>query len=127
MNEEASFWVIPDINKMRTPISIMKEQAELLTSKTEGLLVGEIQPSINNEFIVIRLFITVPALRNYRYSLLQYTQPITLYPGTMYWPTMGQSTQVSDEKTFLESLKAILSSPQTQQVIAGLLAQAREA
>jgi hypothetical protein len=39
-NDSSSFWIIPDVTKMSTPLSILREQAESLTERTNGLLKG---------------------------------------------------------------------------------------
>ncbi len=125
MNED-SFWVIPDKIEIRTPIAILREQATLLTNLTKGILKGEIETTQSNDNLLIKLYIVVSGLKNYRYLILQYIQPITLYPGTLIWAAKSSGYQTANEDQFLDSLKTILSSTETQSVITGLLAQARE-
>ena len=126
MNEE-SFWVIPDIREMRTPVAILNEQATFLTEKTKGVLKGQIETSQSDPaWLNIKLYIVAPALNNYRYQILQYTQPITLYPGRITWLGKNTNYDISDEAKFSQMLKEILSSKETQYIISGLLAQAME-
>jgi hypothetical protein len=127
MTEANGFWIIPDIAAMRTPLSIMKEQAAALTTATQGLLRGEVgtTQTQSNE-LNIALNIVVPALGNYRYLVAQYGQPVTMYPGSLYVPSKPVLLKVESEEQFVRLLKQHLASSEIQRVVAGLLSQARE-
>jgi hypothetical protein len=81
---------------------------------------------VTKKNLVLMLTIVVPALRDYRFGVLLYTQPITLYPGELWWHQKSVTIQIGDERSFRDAVKNILSSPETQAVIAGLLAQASQ-
>jgi hypothetical protein len=54
--KEESFWVIPDV-----------------TEETSGLLKGEVETTQSGETLIIKFYIVVSALNNYRFQILQYT------------------------------------------------------
>ncbi len=79
-----SFWVIPDVANLRTPLSILREQAAALTDHTKGTLVGMVATKNLADKMEIRLEISVPSLNDYRFRILTYIQPIfEIYPGRL--------------------------------------------
>ena len=128
-----SFWAIPDVTDLRTPLSILREQAAALTDQTKGTLVGLVgTENWDDGNIKIKLDISVPALNDYRYRILSYDQPLLeLYPGRLYpspEPNVGEGSYkpIGDEAAFVSSVKAILSSERVKRSLAALLAQAKE-
>jgi hypothetical protein len=117
-----SFWVIPDIANIRTPLSILREQASDLTARTKGTLVGMVETKSITDDIEITLEISVPSLNDYRYRILTYRQPIELYPGIIF--VSGPPRKVDDEAEFVEYVKMILSSDRIRNALASLLSQA---
>lgn len=119
-----SFWVIPDVANIRTPLSILREQAAALTQQTKGTLVGVVETSICGEDeLALTLTISVPSLNDYRFHLLTYFQPVHLYPGHFE----DSSETATDEIAFIKIVKATLSSTRVQNVLASLLSQAVDA
>jgi hypothetical protein len=116
-----SFWNIPTPPR-RTPLSILREQANNLTQSTKGVLRGEVTIRSGSDRISMFLSITVPALANYRFSVLHYEQPVHLYPGEI--TSIEENFIIENEDDFVDTLKHILSSEQVGNVISGLLAQA---
>jgi hypothetical protein len=91
------------------------------------LLVCHQRKALSGDTLIINFSIVVSALNNYRYRIVQYAQPITQYPGTLTWYGKGLGYQVANEDQFSQLLRQILSSQETQSVVAGLIAQATEA
>jgi len=128
MESDESFWVIPESVILRTPLGILREQAEDLTRRTKGLLKGVVRSTTDIEdHIIDTLIIEVPNLGNYKFAVLDYTHPVTLYPGLIEFRMKSQSSRVADEASLLNAVKTILKSSEMQQVVLGLLAQAKEA
>jgi hypothetical protein len=120
-----SFWQIPDVSTVRSPLSILREQAAALTEQTKGLLVGvvETRPNQHNaDMLLISLEIYVPALA-YQRKILTYDQPIEMYPGNIAGGDLVDS-HVADEGQFLVKMKDILASKRTADILASLLIQA---
>ena len=118
-----SFWAIPELTTMRTPLSILREQDGALTEQTHGALVGIVEADKGKGYVlVIRLEVSVPALNDYRYRILTYEQPIDLYPGILYGPDDSISNPVN-ESDFTSAIKEALSSPRVKNVLTSLLSQ----
>lgn len=133
-----SFWAIPNISEIRTPVTILKEQADALTNATDGLLKGEVSPievgSLSSAIFHgfnggSQLFIIVPFLKNYRVNLIDYYHEIVMYPGVLApkFQNEGGATRVDNEEDFVHALKKILSSNNTKMIVAGLISQAKAA
>lgn len=123
----ASLWVIPDVSNVRTPMTMLKEQATALSEETDGLLRGNVSTlgSTDSDLYII-LSIIVPALNNYKFDLLTYTQPITMFPGTLDSNAESKRYRINNEQDFDDSLKVILSSTAVSSIVAALIAQARD-
>jgi hypothetical protein len=65
-----SFWAIPDSTTLRTPLSILREQAAALTEQTKGVIVGSVETRASNGSLDVILNLVVPALNDYRYRIL---------------------------------------------------------
>jgi hypothetical protein len=148
-----SLWSIPNTESLRAPLAILREQATALTEQTRGTLIGvaeslgrqasniAIGKEAMNAFTTgpgsavlgqqggelnFGLSIQVPALNDYKYRLLTYRQPVTMYPGTLSFPLKNLDYAIINEEQFLAALKGILSSPEVQNLLASLLAQATD-
>jgi hypothetical protein len=120
-----NMWKIPNVDNIRTPASILREQADYLTSETNGLLHGRTLSSGSGDRIVIGLHIVAPAL-NYTITLVTYGQKITeMYPGYLSSELTGKTTDVRNEEQFIEQLRSILSSRNVEKVLTNLMAQAK--
>lgn len=119
---------LPDIEENKTPFVILKEQAELLTEKTDGLLLGEVSQnqSIGREGFCYTLYMVAPSLNNYRYNLLTISYEIGLYPLRLI-ESEKESVVCSDENEFKKELGEIFKSQGTQNVISKLLTHVRSA
>lgn len=121
-----SFWVIPDAAAIRTPLSILREQASALTQQTHGVLVGEAEAKADGDELVVSLDVVVPGLNDYRYRVLTYRQPLEMYPGSV-WGSGVETQTISDETRFVSVVKAALSSQKVKNVLTSLLAQVSDA
>jgi len=130
-----SFWTIPDTRDLRTPVTIIREQAEALTQQTNGLLQGEvlIVPERSPTGVGLTrtrasLKIAVPYLNDYAVYVLSYTHNIDMYPGdlTNYFED-EENISISNEDEFINALKKILSSSTTLRILGNLLSQANAA
>ena len=122
-----SFWAIPDVTQIRTPLSILREQASALTQETKGVLVGQAEAQPDGGRIRVVLDVVAPGLNDYRYRVLEYTQPLEMYPGQLNGPggvnPLIPSVRIQDEPKFIDAVKEVLSSPRVKNVLASLLAQ----
>jgi hypothetical protein len=118
-----SFWAIPDAANVRTPLSILREQAAALTEQTKGTLVGMVEARQGTgETLEVSLEVLVPALNDYRYRLLTYSQPVELYPGRLS-VRHDAIRLVGNEAAFVSSIKSVLSSEKVRNILTSLLSQ----
>ena len=141
METEIDLW--PDLNSVGilTPAAILKTQAGMLSKKTNGRLQGLVETYSLRGEIYHQLFVVVPALENYRYSLLTVHHSPTLYPVTVdespvstatsttstqayALATLKLPTTLADEKSFQSWLGTALSDVNTKRILQNLLAQA---
>lgn len=115
---------LPDVEEIKTPFVLLKEQAELLTEKTDGLLVGEVAPEQLGQSFHYTLYIIVPTLNNYK--LLSIGHMIGFYPLRLI-ESEKESVVCSDENEFKKELGEIFKSQGTQNVISKLLTHVRSA
>jgi hypothetical protein len=111
---------------VRTPFTILKEQAGILSKATRGLLVGDVDrtqsPEHQNVYSVLVLRVVAPSLDNYHYSILQVHHDIKLYPLEIIdLAGDGNRKQCESEEEFEQGLGGILSSPAVRKVISALL------
>lgn len=143
---------LPSSQTRRNPYSILKEQANVLGEITNGLLVGEVKhlpppiieappPALLAGRIPARKILTgedkepdfyaglkivVPALNNYKYSVLQIKYPIQFYPLRLVDLANEEHLySCSDEEAFERALEEVLSSEKVRGVIDALLNQVR--
>jgi hypothetical protein len=70
---------------MRSPVSVLQEQAALLGSKTKNLVQAEVEiGNTANDNFLYHFFIVAPTLNNYHYRLFSVEHGITLYPALIY-------------------------------------------
>jgi len=119
-----SFWRIPNTDSIRTPLSILKEQASALTEQTGGALRGFVRRDVAGNDLILTLRIVVSALNNYSIDLIKYWQPVQMYPGNLEFTLKPVNMTVENEEQFRKALMEILSSDEVTRIIASLLSQA---
>jgi hypothetical protein len=124
-----SFWSIPDNVDIRTPLAILREQANALTQQTGGALQGQVSTLALDADIYISMQIYVPALNGYKVEILEYEQPVHMYPGTLKLNLLKNSGRsvINDEDHFVRMIKNYLSSQEMIRVVKSLLAQTKQA
>jgi hypothetical protein len=118
MATQADFWGDIEPTEIRTPVSILREQAALLGGKTGYLIEGKVDTAVSGGMFRHSLSLVVPTLDNYEYELLKVRHGVELYPVTA-----GQQ-DLKTESEFTNWLRQRLSSAETRKVIGNLLAQA---
>jgi hypothetical protein len=127
-----NMWEIPEDEPLAAPSSILRKQAEKLSSVTNDLLVGSVVSEVSANEIVHVLRITVPSLENY------YTDIVTCKHGTMIYPAQigapeefgiwgSNPRELTTPEQLEESLRKTLKSERVKKVIQSLIAQASDA
>src|SRR5437870_4644712 len=121
MEVENLWGEIPQTGHVKTPITILREQAGLLSGATNMILVGDVGIKREGQNFILTLAIAAPALDNYRFAILQVRHDMTLYPLTVIDLQENARIQCNDESSYKSTLKRILSSSRIHQVIDSLL------
>lgn len=116
---------------VKPPIAVLKELAHALEKKTKGLLIGKIEQTTfsddsKDEFI-LRFYITVPSLNNYRYEVFNITHNFDFYPLRLESSNGELSAKDKTPEELENTLKEVLSLHHVKKVINGLLAQIKAA
>jgi hypothetical protein len=114
---------LPNVDGVRPPYALLKEQADHLREMTQGLLYGEISQRTLTSYFILTFGVKAPALNNYFYELFTVTHDIDLYPARIETPDGSVRAETKDEIELTKVIADILKSSKTQRVIAGLLAQ----
>jgi hypothetical protein len=115
------FWGDLQPTEVRTPLSILREQASMLGPKTNFLLEARVETEIEGAWFIHRFNLVVPGLDNYTYQLFEIVHDVNLYPVR----DRGKSQELQDEVVFTEWLRQRLASPQTRKILSNLVAQAQ--
>jgi len=126
MSVENLWGDLPLGKETRTPYTILREQAVLLTEMTKEALEGNVS-RIRREagIFTYNLEIASLAIRRYSYRLLQVDFPPSLYPLSMSDFTNDLEYKSENEEEFIKVLGEILSSEKVKKVVLGLLSQSK--
>ena len=116
-----------DLSKLevvRSPKAILQEQGDYLTKATGGVLVGTIGTRVVGSHFEYDLDVEVPALNNYRYTILTIEHDATLYPVTVRSSNPSDVYQGGDEAAFEATIEYILGSEDVKLILSRLLSQA---
>lgn len=118
-------WGDFQVEAVRTPVQILKEQASALGPKTKTLVVAEVDSVTEMDRFYHTLDLVVPTLDGYRYNLLRLHHTIEMYPLQLDFfgdSLLGQAVVSSEEELNLALQKA-LSAQKTKRIINSLLGQ----
>ena len=123
-------WGDFQVEAIRTPVQILREQAAALGPKTRNLVVAEVDTSararsfgLDEKAFVHQLTLVVPSLDDYRYLLLSLSHGIELYPVQVESFANDVNMDVASEEKLNEVLQNVLSAPKTKNIISSLLGQ----
>lgn len=124
---EENFWgEVGDLTGVRTPLTVLREQAAVVSKITDGSVYGEVSTGSRDNELFAELELVVPALNEYRLAVVSIFQPVTLFPLRVYDEIMNQSHNCADHEQFDALLKDILGSTQMKTILRSLVVQAKE-
>jgi len=127
----------------KAPVTILKEQASLLSRQTKGIVEGEVTQvpdSAGERPFGYGFHIKAPALGDYRYLLLKIAHDVTMYP-ILIRPDESTLNELQSRKAlqefrveppaivarnegeFIKVLSLVFASSRTKQVVRAILAQ----
>ena len=74
---------LSEVQIIRTPRTVLLEQAQFLTEATKGTLVGVVREGPSARVFQHDLLVKVPSLNNYQVNILQVEHEIDLYPASL--------------------------------------------
>jgi hypothetical protein len=116
-----------DTQRESAPMILLKEQAEALTRRTNGRVVGEVMDLVEKDMFWASLSARVPALHDYHHKLLSIAHPVVVadpvhpFPLTVVDTQSGKQRQVNDIDSFERWLEDALSSKAIHNVVDTLL------
>src|SRR5206468_1003136 len=116
MADENLWGNLSDLTVTKTPVSILREQAEVLSQSTRGTLVGSVR-SINSSWggaVAWELQVRVPAMGNYITTLITIHHPITIYPIYLFEASVAgiQEKNITNETDFKALVsKTLIAAP----------------
>lgn len=113
------------LKMIRTPKTILIEQADILNQATGGVIRAQIGTSQSGDTLNYSLMVVAPALNNYSYTITYITHDINIYPCKLYDPATSQWAVCQNEADLNQKLGALLGGEKTRRVIESLLSQSR--
>ncbi len=110
---------------VKTPESVLRDQAQILAEATQGLLDGRLEFSQKGSDFDIRFYIVAPLLNNFRYLVARVVYPATLFPVEVWGADELLAYTCKDMDEFEEAIGRILQSENTRRAYSVLLAQSR--
>ncbi len=117
-------------NDLKSPVTILRQQAALLGEKTQNLVEAEVSSQVTpgspseGSYFTHQFSLVAPALDNYKFRLFYIRHLIDFYPIRI-WKEGAKEIQVGSEQEFIETLREIFSSEETKRVIRALIAQSQ--
>ncbi len=119
-----------DLGKTKTvpPLAILRKQASAIREKTRFVLSADVETksAIGSKRLYHTLYLTAPALDNYRYEVVGIRHEEGLYP---LWLTSGDAgiwdKEIKNEAELVETLKMVFSAEKTRKVVEALIVQSQ--
>lgn len=124
MATQTDFWGDLGVAELRTPVTIMREQAALLGAKTQNLIEARVRTSVLDNYFWHFFDLIVPSMDNYSYELFSVWHAVELYPVRIPERPFG-AQQLPTEQAFTDWLRDKLSSAETKRIITNLLSLAK--
>ena len=109
------------------PVVLLKEQADALTRRTGGRIVGEVLQDVDKGTVWASLYARVPALQDYQHKLVSIAHRVVTadpdrpFPLTVMDTQSGDQEELESMESFEEWLGRTLSSDEVHHVVDSLL------
>jgi hypothetical protein len=115
-------------NAESAPVTLLKKQASLLTSKTGGRVYGTVKEDVSRDGTVwVSLYARVPSLGDYEHKLISIAHPVSAGDAQFPFPLTAVDTRLADKvlienmARFREWLGKTLSSGEVRSIISNLM------
>ena len=122
---EGNLWGdLSNLRKIRTPKTILAEQAAILNEATNGVVRAQVSSSGDSAGTLTHsLSVVAPALSNYQYTIVHVQHDVTTYPCKLYSQVTQGFVPCDDEVHFALELSSVLKHEKTRRVLESLLSQ----
>ncbi len=111
---------------VRTPVSILREQALALGERTANIVLGRVTPGVNGPGTFRHVLSLVCPPLGYQGAFLFVDHGLEFYPCDIYVEGAdGPPLRAHAPDDFVAKLKEIFSRDQTKKIIASLIAQSK--
>lgn len=115
---------IPQLTERKqTALGILREQAEILSRTTQGVLIGEVTNENKDDQLGGVLRIVAPVLGGYSVPIIQVSHSIYGYPVLLTNLLLKESYSCERPDIYYDVLNQVLSSKEVHEAIAALLTQ----
>lgn len=134
--ETQNLWPDFAIEPLKSPRTILKEQAGYLMAKTNNVLSAAVETNHYKERISHEFYVVAPALNNYRYRLFSVSHeivgyyPITITSEIVLYGEHDDDTEIvynptkaKNEEEFMSLLSNVFKNPGNVRIISSLLSQ----
>jgi hypothetical protein len=131
MENKINIWDKIDLKDSKdNPLKFLKEQAELLNSKTDQILEAEVvlteafDQESDEMVLIYQFYVYAPFLGNFRVNLFNVVQPNKPYPIHIKdRVTNSEKVSANSFDDFVEKINKILEKPDVQNLIKSLYTQ----
>lgn len=118
---------LPEVEDLKSPRTILQEQARILSDKTKHVLSANVVTTTSEHNLLTELFIVAPFLNDYQVGIVRITHGPLIYPLYFYdlLKSPFRATKCNDLAQFEEALVKTLSSADVRRVVASLLTQSK--
>jgi hypothetical protein len=111
---------------LQLPVVILREQADHLTRRTGGLVIGTVETYGAGNRLFHRFRLNVPTLDDYVYELFNVEHGAFLYPLNINSAISGVQSRrdLQNPEAFEDALRELFGSAEVKRVVAALKAQA---
>ena len=123
MSEKNLWGDLSDIEKIRTPKTILQEQAAILNEATQNVVRAEVTSTGSGADLTHKLDLITAALGNYQYGVAIVKHDVNIYPCRLYSQSTGTWQDCGNEAAFVKRLGEVLASPMIRGILASLISQ----
>ncbi len=122
-----SLWAdLSELELVRSPRTVLLEQAQYLTQATKGMLVGTVQGDASRTMnFHYTLDVKVPAINNYSVTVLGVNHDLNFYPVQLLSNWTKTELMCPDEASFEREIASVLSSREVKGLLSRLLSQVK--
>jgi hypothetical protein len=117
---------LTSLEVVRTPKTVLEEQANLLTKATKGVLFGVVEDASYPGQFQYNLDVRVPSLNNYSYTILSVSHSLDLFPLRLRAERPATDVKIDSDDQFEDLLERILSSSEVRSALSRLKSQVQK-